>query len=82
MDRPHGHHIYLVTGGNMNIPTFTPHEVTPQELEICKQLNEAQYFYCRDHECHECPYFGVEGSYVSVPCKILYTYQFCKEQRQ
>ena len=66
----------------MNIPTFTPPEVTPQELEICKQLQEQQYIYCRDHECKDCPYFGIEGCYVSVSCKILYAYQFCKEQRQ
>nr|DAQ10505.1 MAG TPA: hypothetical protein [Caudoviricetes sp.] len=66
----------------MNIPTFTPHKVTKQELEICKQLQEKQYFYCRDHECRKCPLFDdtLEGSNIS--CKILYTYQFCKEQRK
>lgn len=66
----------------MNIPTFTPHEVTKQELEICKQLQEQQYLYCREHECSECPFFGdtIDDAYIS--CKILYTYQYCKEQRQ
>ena len=82
MDRPHGHYIYLVTGGNMNIPTFTPHEVTPQELEICKQLQEQQYLYCREHECSECPLFDNSPESYTTPCKILYTYQFCKEQRK
>lgn len=82
MNRPHGHHIYLVKGGNMNIPTFTPHEVTPQELEICKQLQEQQYLYCREHECRECPLFDNMDDLPIISCKILYTYQFCKEQRK
>ena len=69
----------------MNIPTFTPHEVTPEELEICKQIQEQQYLYCREHDCKDCPYFEIgDGIYGlnDLSCNILYTYQFCKEQRQ
>ena len=66
----------------MNIPTFTPHEVTPQELEICKQVQEQQYLYCREHECAECPFFTDTDDDPYISCKILYTYQFCKEQRK
>lgn len=69
----------------MNIPTFTPHKVTEQELEICKQLQEAQHLYCRERDCKDCPYFeigdGIDGL-NDLSCKILYAYQFCKEQRQ
>ena len=69
----------------MNIPTFTPHEVTPQELEICKQIQEQQYLYCRERDCKDCPYFeigdGIDGL-NDLSCNILYTYQFCKEQRK
>ena len=66
----------------MEIPTFTPHKVTPQELEICKQLEEAQYLYCRERDCKDCPLFDDTTDGLSANCKILYTYQFCKEQRQ
>ena len=64
------------------IEVSTSDEVTKQEMEICKQLQEQQYLYCREHECGECPFFGetIDDSFIS--CKILYTYQFCKEQRK
>lgn len=69
----------------MNIPTFTPHKVTQQEFEICKQLQEQQYLYCRERDCKDCPYFGIGDGLDGLndlPCNILYTYQFCKEQRK
>lgn len=67
----------------MEIPTFNPHKVTPQELEICKQIQEAQYLYCRERDCKDCPYIGdgIDGL-NDLSCNILYTYQFCKEQRK
>ena len=66
----------------MNIPTFTPHKVTPEEIEICKQLEQQQYLYCRERDCKECPLFDDTPAGLSTNCKILYTYQFCKEQRK
>lgn len=59
---------------------FRPHKVTPEEIEICKQLQETYCLYCRKHECEDCPLLGDPFEDSNIPCKILFAVQYMQKE--